>query len=93
MKAEAAAAPVAVPGGGGTAPAAAACGAAVPSSLAARGVLSVSTVAFFSATPATMHLKMMLLGAAKKGYAAAIGDCIGAFYRAPLDPSGEDAPD
>ncbi len=44
---------------------------------------------FFSATPATMHLKMMLMDAAKKGNVAAIGDCSGAFYQAPLDPTGE----
>ena len=43
---------------------------------------------FFSATPATMHLKMMLVDAARKGHVAAIGDCSGAFYQAPLDPDG-----
>ena len=36
-----------------------------------------------------LHLKMMLLDAAKKGNVAAIGDCSGAFYQAPLDPTGE----
>ena len=34
---------------------------------------------FFSATPAMMHLKMMLVGAALKGHVAGIGDCSGAF--------------
>ena len=34
---------------------------------------------FFSATPATMHLKMMLVEAALKGHVAAIGDCSGAL--------------
>ncbi|CAK0870998.1 unnamed protein product [Prorocentrum cordatum] len=43
---------------------------------------------FFSATPATVHLKMMLVDAAKKGHVAAIGDCSGAFYQALLDPDG-----
>ncbi|CAK0806902.1 unnamed protein product, partial [Prorocentrum cordatum] len=46
---------------------------------------------FFSATPATMHLKMMLVDAARKGHVAAIGDCSGAFYQAPLDPDGTGA--
>ena len=44
---------------------------------------------FYSATPATQHLKMMLVDAAMKGHVAAIGDCSGAFYQAPLDPEGE----
>ena len=34
----------------------------------------------FSATPAMMHLKMMLVEAALKGHVAAIGDCSGVFY-------------
>ena len=34
---------------------------------------------FFSATPAMMHLKMMLVEAALTGHVAAIGDCCGAF--------------
>ena len=33
-------------------------------------------------------MKMMLVDAAKKGHVAAIGDCSGAFYQAPLDPDG-----
>ena len=43
---------------------------------------------FFSATPAMMHLKMMLVEAALKGHVAAIGDCSGAFYQSPLNPDG-----
>ena len=43
---------------------------------------------FSSATPAAVHLKRMLVDAAQKGHVAAIGDCSGAFYRAPLDPEG-----
>ena len=43
---------------------------------------------FYSATPATQHLKMMLVDAAKKGHVAAIGDCSGAFYQALLDHDG-----
>ena len=43
---------------------------------------------FFSATPAMMHLKMMLVDAALKGHVAAIGDCSGAFYQSPLNPDG-----
>ena len=43
---------------------------------------------FFSATPAMMHLKMMLVDAALKGDVAAIGDCSGAFYQSPLNPDG-----
>ena len=41
---------------------------------------------FFSATPAMMHLKMMLVDAALKGHVAGIGDCSGAFYQSPLNP-------
>ena len=43
---------------------------------------------FFSATPAKMHLEMMLVEAALKGHVAAIGDCSGAFYQSPLNPDG-----
>ena len=43
---------------------------------------------FFSATPAMIHLKMMLVDAALKGHVAAIGDCSGAFYQSPLNPDG-----
>ena len=43
---------------------------------------------FFSATPAMMHLKMMLVEAALKGHVAAIGDCSGAFYQSLLNPDG-----
>ena len=43
---------------------------------------------FFSATPAMMHFKMMLVEAALKGHVAAIGDCSGAFYQSPLNPDG-----
>ena len=43
---------------------------------------------FISATPAVMHLKMMLVEAALKGHVAAIGDCSGAFYQSPLNPDG-----
>ena len=45
---------------------------------------------FFSATPAMMHLKMMLVDAALKGHVAAIGDCSGAFYQSPLNPDSLD---
>ena len=41
---------------------------------------------FFSATPAMMHLKMMLVEAALKGHVAAIGDYSGALYQSPLNP-------
>ena len=43
---------------------------------------------FFSATPAMMHLKLMLVDAALKGHVAAIGDCSGAFYQSLLNPDG-----
>ena len=46
---------------------------------------------FFSATPAMMHLKMMLVEAALKGHVAAIGDCSGAFYQSPLNPDGTES--
>ena len=46
---------------------------------------------FFSATPAMMHLKMMLVEAALKGHVAAIGDCRGAFYQSPLNPDGTES--
>ena len=46
---------------------------------------------FFSATPAMMHLKMMLVDAALKGHVAAIGDCSGAFYQSPLNPDGTES--
>ena len=38
-----------------------------------------------------MHLKMMLAEAALKGHVAAIGDCSGAFYQAPLNPDGTES--
>jgi len=37
-----------------------------------------------SGTPATMHLKAMLVNAAYHGHVAALGDCSGAFYQSPL---------
>ena len=43
---------------------------------------------FFSAKPAMMHLKMMLVEAALKGHVAAIGECSGAFYQSPSNPDG-----
>ena len=46
---------------------------------------------FFSATPAMMHLNMMLVDAALKGHVAAIGDCSGAFYQSPLNPDGTES--
>ena len=46
---------------------------------------------FFSATPAMMHLKMMLVDAALKGHVAAIGDCSGAFYQSLLNPDGTES--
>ena len=46
---------------------------------------------FFSATPAMMHLKMMLVEAALRGHVAAIGDCSGAFYQSPLNPDGTES--
>ena len=46
---------------------------------------------FFSATPAMMHFKMMLVDAALKGHVAAIGDCSGAFYQSPLNPDGTES--
>ena len=46
---------------------------------------------FFSATPAMMHLKMMLVETALKGHVAAIGDCSGAFYQSPLNSDGTDS--
>ena len=42
----------------------------------------------FSATPAMMHLKTMLVEAALKGHFAPIGDCSGAFCQSPLNPDG-----
>ena len=47
---------------------------------------------FFSATPAMMLLKMMLVEAALKGHVAAIGDCSGAFYQSPLNPDWNGKP-
>ena len=46
---------------------------------------------FFSATPAMMHLKMMLVEAALKGHVAAIGDCSGVFYWSPLNQTEQKA--
>ena len=46
---------------------------------------------FFSATPAMMHLKMMLVDAALKGHVAAIGDYSGAFCQSPLNPYGTES--
>ena len=43
---------------------------------------------FFLATPAMMHLKMMLVDAALNGHVAAIGDCSGTFYHSPLNRDG-----
>jgi len=37
-----------------------------------------------SGTPATAHIKALLIDAALQGYVAALGDCSGAFYQAPL---------
>ena len=45
----------------------------------------------FSATPAMMHLKMMLVEAALKEHVAAIGDCSGAFYQSPLNTDGTES--
>ena len=45
----------------------------------------------FSATPAMMHLKMMLVEAALKGHVAAIGDCSGAFSQSPLNLDGTES--
>ncbi|CAK0853161.1 unnamed protein product [Prorocentrum cordatum] len=42
----------------------------------------------YSATTANSHLKMMFVDAARKGHVAAIGECSGAFYQAPLDAEG-----
>ena len=41
---------------------------------------------FFSATPAMMHLKMMLVEAALKGHVAAIGDCSGCLLPVTFEP-------
>ena len=46
---------------------------------------------FFAGTPPLAHLKLMLVDAARKGHKAAIGDCSGAFYQAPLDPTGQES--
>ena len=46
---------------------------------------------FFSATQATMHLKMMLVEAALEGHVAAIGDCSGAFYQSPPNPDATES--
>ena len=46
---------------------------------------------FFSATPAMMHVKMMLVEAALKRHVVAIGDCSGAFYQSPLTPDGTES--
>ena len=46
---------------------------------------------FLSATPAMMHLKMMLVEAALKGHVTAIGDCSGAFYQSPLNQDGTES--
>ena len=41
---------------------------------------------FSRASPAMMHLTMMLVEPAPKGHVAAIGDCSGAFCQSPLKP-------
>ena len=46
---------------------------------------------FFSATPAMMHLKMMLVDAPLKGHVAAIGDYSGTFCQSPLNPDGTES--